>query len=67
MEAPKFLLYLIGWIFGSTFTFVKRNVGYPIRLNATKSINSLGLKYRPLIETIEDMITKMNALQLLKK
>jgi len=67
MVAPKFLLYLIGWIFGSTFTFVKRNVGYTIRLNATKSINSLGLKYRPLLETMEDMIIKMNAFQLLKK
>lgn len=67
MKAPKFLLYIIGWMFGSTFTFVKRNVGYPISLNATKSMNSLGMKYRPLMETMGDMISKMNALQLLKK
>ncbi len=39
--------------------FISRNVGYDIKLNATKSIEDLGLTYIPLEKTIEDMVTQM--------
>ncbi len=57
--APKWLLYLLGWTMGVTAKFVKRNVGYPIKLNTDKSRNSLGLDYRPLEQTLEDMVAQM--------
>ena len=59
MQSPKPILYLVGWLFGLTWKFIKRNVGYPIRLNATKSKEVLGLTYRPLEETVKDMIAQM--------
>lgn len=61
MRAPKFMLYLTGWMFGLTRKFIKRNVGYFIKLNSTKSREKLGLKYRPLKETIVDMVNQMES------
>ncbi|MEA2043285.1 MAG: aldehyde reductase [Bacteroidota bacterium] len=58
-ESPKFMLYMVGWMFGLTGKFIKRNVGYPIKLNTQKSKKQLGLKYTPLEQTIEDMIVQM--------
>jgi len=59
MKAPKFLLYLIGWSFGLTNKFISRNIGWPIKLNNKKSIEELGLTYRPFEETVKDMIDSM--------
>jgi nucleoside-diphosphate-sugar epimerase len=59
MVAPKFVLYLVGWAFGLKNGFIKRNVGYPIKLNATKSREMLGLQYTPLETTIRDMVEQM--------
>ncbi len=59
MQSPKFMMYLVGWAFGLTNRFITRNIGYPIKLNATKSRETLGLKYTPLEATITDMITQM--------
>lgn len=56
MKAPKFLLYLIGGLFGITPKFVKQNVGHPLNLNATKSKTALGLEYYPIQNSIVDMI-----------
>jgi nucleoside-diphosphate-sugar epimerase len=55
-KAPKWLLMLIGGMFGVTPRFVKRNVGYPIRLNTTRSREKLGLSYRPMDEMVRDMV-----------
>jgi nucleoside-diphosphate-sugar epimerase len=59
MKSPKFMLYLVGWAFGLTNGFIKRNVGYPIKLNASKSREVLGLQYTPLETTIKDMVAQM--------
>lgn len=56
MRAPKFMLYLVGPLFGLTAKFVKRNVGYPIKLNNKKSMEKLGLSYTPMEKTLKDMI-----------
>jgi nucleoside-diphosphate-sugar epimerase len=58
--APKLILILIGSLFGVTAKFVKRNVGYSIAINATKSKEALGLNYRDINETIKDMISEMH-------
>lgn len=58
--APKWLLYLVGWMFGAKPKFVSRNVGYPIALDTAKSKSSLGLTYRPLSDTLKDMVAQMS-------
>jgi len=59
MQSPKFMLYLVGWIFGLTNKFITRNIGFPLNLNTTKSKTELGLTYTPLEKTIDDMISQM--------
>lgn len=59
MQAPKFMLYLIGSLFGVTAGFVKRNVGHSIRLNTSKSREKLGLTYRNIDDTVRDMVEQM--------
>ena len=61
MKAPKFMLYLTGWMFGFSLKYVHRNIGHRIQLNTGKSRNQLGLSYIPLETTIDDMITQMRA------
>ncbi len=59
MQTPKFILYLVGWMFKLTPKFIRRNVGYNISLNASKSKEKLGLTYTPLEKTIKDMIKQI--------
>jgi len=59
MKTPKFMLYLIGWMFGLTTKFISRNIGYSIKLNNSKSIHELGLQYTPFNVTVRDMILEM--------
>ena len=59
MKSPKMMLYLVGWLFGLTNSFITRNVGHPLKLNATKSKEKLGLRYIPLQKTVEDMVLQM--------
>ncbi len=66
MQTPKFMLYLVGWMFGLTNKFISRNVGYDIKLNASKSKEILGLSYTPLEKTIEDMVTQMQKSKIVK-
>ncbi len=58
-HSAKFLLYLMGWMFGLNARFIKRNVGYPLKLNSEKSRNVLGLEYIPLEDTVKDMVDQM--------
>lgn len=58
---PKWLISLIGGLFGLTRKFVKRNVGYPIRFDTTKSREKLGLEYIPLEKTVKDMVDVMES------
>ena len=59
MQTPKFMLYLIGWMFGIGAKYIYRNVGYSVQLNTSKSRDDLGLKYTELATTLEDMILQM--------
>ena len=59
MKSPKAVLHLVGWMFGLTNKFISRNVGHPLKLNAAKSKEELGLNYRPLDKTVEDMVLQM--------
>jgi nucleoside-diphosphate-sugar epimerase len=58
---PKWLISIIGGLFGLTRKFVKRNVGYPIRFDTSKSREKLELEYTPMEKTIEDMVEVMRS------
>jgi nucleoside-diphosphate-sugar epimerase len=53
---PKWLVSIIGGLFGLSRKYVKNNVGIPIQVDATKSIEKLNLNYIPLEQTIKDMV-----------
>ena len=65
MKTPTFMLFLIGWMFGLSFRYVYRNLGHPIKLNNSKSIQNLGITYIPFDKTIEDMVSTMIALKMI--
>jgi nucleoside-diphosphate-sugar epimerase len=58
-HVPKFLLMMMGWMFGLKRKTLKRNVGYSLKLNTTKSTKELHLKYTPLEVTMKDMVIQM--------
>ncbi len=60
-EMPKFLIWLMGPMINKaiTRTFVSRNVGYEWKGDNSKSIKELGVKYRPLSETMNDMFQQL--------
>ena len=58
-EAPKWLTYLIGPLFGVTRKFVKRNIGYPLFLDNEKSKQSLGIEYTSMKKTLDDMVKSL--------
>ncbi|MCF8233867.1 MAG: aldehyde reductase [Bacteroidales bacterium] len=64
-KIPKWMVYMIGWMFGMKRTFVKRNVDYPIRLNSEKSKRELGLNYTSIEESAADMVEQMTAQNLI--
>jgi nucleoside-diphosphate-sugar epimerase len=59
---PKWSMYLAGPFVGVKWSFIRRNVGYPLKLDTSKSRNQLGLSYTPLETTVSDMVTAMEAL-----
>lgn len=59
MISPKFMVYLIGWAFGLSSKYIARNVDYPLVFDNTKSRRQLGLHYRPMTDTIVDMVRQM--------
>lgn len=52
MQLPKFILYLFGPLQGFSWKYIKRNMGLPLKFDNSKSINELGISYRPIEETI---------------
>lgn len=59
-QSPKWLMTLVGPMFGVTRQFVKRNVGYKLALNSSKSKRELGLTYTPIEIAIKDMVNSMS-------
>ena len=58
---PKWLLAIIGRLFGLSPKFVRNNVGIPIQLDASKSKENLNLNYIPLEQTVKDMVEQMES------
>jgi nucleoside-diphosphate-sugar epimerase len=64
---PKWLVGIVGSLFGLSPKYVKNNVGIPIQLDASKSKSQLQLDYTPLEQTVRDMVDQMKALKAMNK
>lgn len=58
-KLPKFLLWLVAPTVGMTRKEVSLNIGYPWKANTTKSVDVLGMTYRPLKETIVEFFEQL--------
>ncbi|MCB0495184.1 MAG: aldehyde reductase [Cyclobacteriaceae bacterium] len=58
-QAPKFMLYIIGPLFGLSSKFVSRNIGYSIQFDNSKSKEKLGLEYRSIETALKEMVEQM--------
>ncbi len=56
---PKFLVWLMGPMVGLERKMLSRNVGYPWKVDNSKGIKELGMKYRPLEVTITEFFQQM--------
>ncbi len=56
---PSVLLYLFGPFQGFSWRFLRRNLGYPLRFNNRKSRARLGLRYRPVAETLTEHLQQL--------
>ena len=59
MKAPKWMGYLCAPFFGLTWKYVSRNVGIAVRLDHSRSVDHLGIAYRPLGETMRDHVQQL--------
>lgn len=60
-EMPKFLIWLVGPMINKLLTrkYISRNIGYPFIADNSKSIKELGMKYRPLAESMNEMFQQL--------
>ena len=58
---PKWLLWLGGPAISKAVTrkYISRNVGLPFKADNSKSVKELGMKYRPLDESLNDMFQQL--------
>lgn len=58
---PRPVLMALAPRIGLTRRYVRRNVGYTVRVDATRSRRELGIRYRPVQESMEAMVAQMLA------
>jgi nucleoside-diphosphate-sugar epimerase len=58
---PKWLLWIVGPFVSDAMSrqYIKRNVGYPFVADNSKSIQALGVSYRPLAESMNETFQQM--------
>ena len=56
---PRWVMWMAGPMAGITREFVTKNIGKPWKADNSKSIEKLGLTYRPLAETIQDFAQQL--------
>jgi dihydroflavonol-4-reductase len=56
---PKWLVWLVAPMVGLKRRFVARNADWPWRADNSKSVRELGMTYRPMEESIQDMFRYM--------
>ncbi len=55
-KLPKWLMYLFGPLNGFNWRYVRNNIDVPITFDNTKSEQELGVSYRPVEETLIDLV-----------
>ena len=60
MKTPVFMAYMVGWAFGLSPKFVARNLGYPIKIDNSRSKKNLGMEYRSWEDTMVDMVESLD-------
>lgn len=58
-KIPTPLLYLIGPTQGLDWRYLRSNIGHPIAFDTTRSREQLGLTYRPVSDSLRDMIEQL--------
>jgi dihydroflavonol-4-reductase len=58
-EFPKFAVWLFAPFAGYKRKMISNNIGIPLKLDNSKAIKELGMKYRPANETIIDFFQQM--------
>lgn len=60
-EVPKWLVWLTGPLMDSSITrqFITKNVDWPFRVDNRKSIEDLGMTYRPLKDSVIDLFQQL--------
>ncbi|XOV65890.1 MAG: NAD-dependent epimerase/dehydratase family protein [Fluviicola sp.] len=53
-KLPKFIIWLMAPSVGMTRKMVSKNIGYPWSADNSKSIEKLGMEYRPLEDTVTE-------------
>lgn len=67
-QLPKFLVKLVAPIAaGVSRDFIEKNVGYTLKLDNSRSVQTLGVTYRPLADTLCEHFSQMIEDGLLKK
>lgn len=59
-QLPKFVVYLFGPFIGLTYSWVKKNVGWPILLDNSKSIKELNANYRSVNSTLIEFLEQIS-------
>lgn len=62
---PKWFFKLIGPSIGMSRRNIQGNVGFPLKVDNSKSIKELGMTYRPLEETLRDHVNQLKRDQLI--
>lgn len=58
-KLPKFMIWLMAPSVGMTRKMVSKNIGYAWKANNSKSIQQLGVTYRPLKDTIKEFFGQL--------
>ncbi len=58
---PKFLVWLVGPILNKSLTrkVVSRGVGWPLLCDNSKSVSELGMSYRPLADSVNELFQQL--------
>ena len=58
-ELPKFLVWILAPVVGIKRKMVRNNIGYPWKVDNSKSIKELGMTYTPVEKSIVDFFQQM--------
>lgn len=56
---PKALIVALGPLAGLQRPYLRRNIGFDLRTDTTKSRRALGVRYRPAQQSMEDMLDQL--------